>query len=97
MSVSAAEILVTIEGIDEVKMTADAYRELLKMEINTQICVDSKDVFTASSTQRNYIDRSMRSDVACISFEFQVVTIHQITRGPGKLNLTDALTNPGSS
>lgn len=78
-SVPATEILATGEGIDEVKTIVETYRTLLKMEVKTQICVDSKDLFTSFSTQRNSIDRSMRNDVACIRFEFQVGSINQIT------------------
>ena len=95
-SVPAAEILGTAEGIDEIKIIANVYRELLDVEIGTQICVDSKDLFTSLSTQRNSIDRSIRSDVACIRFEFQVGSINKITLLPGKLNLEDALTKRDS-
>ena len=86
----------TAEGIDEIKIIANVYRELLDVEIGTQICVDSKDLFTSLSTQRNSIDRSIRSDVACIRFEFQVGSINKITWLPGKLNLADALTKRDS-
>lgn len=95
-SVPAAEILATTEAIDEVKMICNAYREILRIKIETQICVDSKDLFTSLSTQRNSIDRSMRNDVSCIRFKFQVGSLDKITWLPGKLNLADALTKQDS-
>ena len=66
------------------------------MDIKLQTCVDSKDMFTSLSTQRNSIDRSIRSDVAFIRFEFQVGSVDKITWIPGKLNLADVLTKPDS-
>ena len=58
--------------------------------------MDSRDLFTSLSTQRNSIDRSIRSDVACIRYEFQVGSVDLITWVPGKLNLADVLTKPDS-
>lgn len=95
-SVPAAEILATSEAIDESKMIAHAYMELLNLNVPVHVCVDSKDLFTSLSTQRNSIDRSIRSDVACIRHEFQVGNVDEISWIPGKLNLADVLTKPDS-
>lgn len=95
-SVPAANILAAAEVIDELKIIAETYRELLKIDIKTQICLDSRELFTSLSTQSNSIDRSIRSDIACIRFEFQVGSINQITWVPGKLNLADSFTKPNS-
>ena len=67
-SVPAAEILASAEAIDEGKSIAHAYSELLGVEVKVHLCVDSKDLFTSLSSQRNYIDRSIRGDAASILF-----------------------------
>lgn len=95
-SVPVTEILATTERIDDVKMIGNTSKEILGIDIATQICVDSKDLFTSLSTQRNSIDRLMRSDIACIRFELQVASIDKITWLPGKLNIADALTKQDS-
>ncbi len=95
-SVPAAEILAATEGIDEGKMIAQAYSELMAMEIKMQLCVDSKDLFTSLSTQRNSIDRSIRGDVSSIRFEFQTGAVEKISRVPGNVNLADPLTKKDS-
>lgn len=96
-SVPAAEILAAGEAIDEAKCIAHAYSELLGMHTGIRLCVDSKDLFSSLSTQRNSIDRSIRADVACIRYEFQVRNIEEITWIPGKLNLADVLTKKDSA
>lgn len=96
-SVPAAEILAAGEGIDEGKVIAGAYSELLNMDIRVRLCVDSKDLFTSLSTQRNSIDRSIRGDVGCIRYEFQTHAVEKISWIPGKTNLADPLTKKDSS
>lgn len=49
-SVPAAEIMAATEGIDEGKMIAMAYSELLGFDVNMKLCVDLKDLFTSLST-----------------------------------------------
>ena len=95
-SVPAAEILASSEAIDEAKGIAHAYSEILNIDVRVHLCVDSKNLFTSLSTQRNSVDRSIRGDVACIRFEFQVGNLDQITWIPGKTNLADALTKRDS-
>lgn len=95
-SVPAAEILAATEGIDEGKMIAQAYSEILGFDIKLRLCVDSKDLFTSLSTQRNSIDRSIRGDVGCIRFEFQTGAVDKISWIPGNLNLADPLTKKDS-
>ena len=67
-----------------------------EMCIRDRLCVDSKDLFSSLSTQRQSIDRSIRGDVACIRFEFQVHNINYITWIPGSINLADPLTKTDS-
>ena len=95
-SVPAAEILASAEAIDEAKSIAHAYSEILDMYIRVHLCVDSKDLFTSLSTQRNSIDRSIRGDVASIRFEFQVGKVNRIKCITGKINLADVLTKKDS-
>lgn len=90
--VPAAETLATGKAIDEAKILANTYSELLDMHISIRLCVDSKNLFLSLSTQRNSINRSTRADVACICYEYQVGTMDKITGLPGKFNLADGLT-----
>lgn len=53
-SVPAAEILAASEAIDEGKIITIAFKEILSIEIEFDICVDSKDLFTSLSTQRKF-------------------------------------------
>ena len=92
----AAEILAASEAIDEGKMIAKTVSQLLGIPIPLTILVDSKDLFTSMSTQRNSIDRSIRGDVGCIRFEFQTGNIQNITWIPGKTNIADVLNNTDS-
>lgn len=93
---TAAEILSAPEAIEEAKIITHSYKQMLQVNVNVQVCVDSKDLFTSLSTQPNSIDRSIRSDVALIRYEFQVGSVHKVTWIPGKLNLADVLTKPDS-
>lgn len=95
-SVPAAEILAASEGIDEGKSVAAAYSEIMDMDIRVRLCVDSKDLFTSLSTQKNSIDSSIRGDVGCIRFEFRTGTVEKISWIPGKVNLADPLTKKDS-
>ena len=63
------------------------------MDIRVRLCVDSKDLFTSLSTQKNSIDSSITGDVECIRFELQTGTVEKISWIPGKVNLADPLTN----
>jgi len=91
-SVPAADILASAEEIDEAKAISHTYSELIRIDIDAQLCVDSKDLFYISSTQRNSTDRSIRDDFACIWFEFQVGNLKKTTWIPGNVNLADNLT-----
>ena len=95
-NVPAAEIFAAGHGIDMGKAVAHAYSQILNMIIPVRLCVDSKDLFTSLSTQRNSIDRSIRGDVASIRYEFQVGNVRQISWIPGKINLADVLTKKDS-
>lgn len=58
-SVPAAEIFAASEGIDEGKTIAKAYSELLDIQLQLRIAVDSKDLFTSLLTQENSVDESI--------------------------------------
>lgn len=96
-SVPAAEILAAGEGIDEGKTIARTYSDLLDMDVGMRLCVDSKDLFTSLSTQKNSIDKSIRGDVGCIRYEFQTGAVEKISWIPGSVNLADPLTKKDSS
>lgn len=90
-SVRAAEILATTEGKDGSKMVLDAYKQLLNLDIEVKVVSDSKDLSTSLATQRNSINRSICSDVACIIYELQVGCIDEISWIPGTFNLVNVL------
>ena len=91
-SVPAAEIFTAAEGIYEGKTLARAYSELLDIDIKVRLCVDSKDLFTSLSTQKNSIDKAIQGDVGCIRFEFQTGAVDMVSWIPGNINLADPLT-----
>ena len=95
-SVPAAKILAAAEGIDDGKMFSKAYSENMDMDLRMRLCVDSKDLFTSSSTKRNSIAQSIRSHVGCIRFEFKTGSVEYISWVPGKVNLADPLTKKDS-
>lgn len=96
-SVPAAEILAAAEGIDEEKMLAATYSEFLGVQVKLRVYIDSKDLFSSLSTQRVSVDRSIRSDVSCIRYEFQTGNVNELSWITGKLNLSDPLTKADSS
>lgn len=96
-SVPAAEILAAGESIDEGNTISSAYSEIVGHKIELSLCVDSKEIFTSVSTQRNSIDKSIRADVASIRFEFQTRTLDKISWIPGRVNLADPLKNKNCS
>lgn len=59
-SVPAGEILAAAEATDKSKTIAHTYTALHGIYVKIHLCVDSKDLFTSLSTQRNSIDRSIR-------------------------------------
>lgn len=95
-SVSAADELAAAEAIDEQKIVAHAYFEILNVNVRVYLCVNAKDLFTSLSTRKNSIDRSICRDGASIRFEFQVGNIDNISWIPGKINLVHALTKKDS-
>ena len=69
-SVPAAEILAAGESIDEGKVIKLALVEMLGVKVNLHICIDSKDLFFSMSTHKASIDKSIRSDVGAIRYDF---------------------------
>ena len=69
-SIPSAKIFATGDAIDEGKALVKALNELLNMNIELWIAVDSKDLFTTLSTCRLASYRSIRGHVSSIRFEF---------------------------
>lgn len=55
-STEAAEILAAAESIDEGQILKQALPVVLHLELQLLIAVDSRDLITSLSTQRNFID-----------------------------------------
>lgn len=54
-----------------------------------RLCVDSKDLFTTLSTNKNFIDRPIRGDVGCNEFKFETGSVEKIFWVLGKVNLAE--------
>jgi len=96
-SSTAAETLAAGEAIDNGQMLKDALSFVLGIKIHLTIVVDSKDLYTSLTTQRNSIDRSIRADVNIIRFEYEVGNVDEIVWIPGSTNLADPGTKPDSA
>lgn len=70
-SIGAAEILVGTEGIDGGKILKTLFSVTYRMNIPLHIVLDTKDISTSLSSQRNSIDESIRADVNIVRFEFE--------------------------
>ena len=95
-STAAAEILAAGEAIDDGKMLTQTLSILLGRKIELLIVLDSKDLFTSLSTQRNSIDKSVRGDVNVIRFEFEVGNVAEFIWVPGSKNIADPCTKADS-
>lgn len=96
-SVPAPEILASSEAMDEMKAFNHAFKQLLNVDILSQLCANSKDLFTYLSTRNNSIDRSIRNVVSCILHGFHMSCVDNIIWIPGNINLADMLTKPDIS
>lgn len=91
-SIGAAATLAAGAAIDEGKHLADAFGELLGIEVDLLIAVDSKDLFDSLSTCRNATDRSIRGDVSLIRHEFEMQRVSKMIWIPVRINPADSLT-----
>ncbi len=95
-SVGSAETLAAGSAIDEGKLLVKAYEELLQIQTDLLIAVDSKDLYDTLSTCRNATDKSIRADVSVIRYEFETQNVNRMIWVSGKSNLADPLTKPNS-
>lgn len=85
------------EEIDEVKgLTPAVSSLLLNIEVDLMISVDSKNFYTSLSTHRNSIDQSLRAEVNCIIFEFEIHSISRMFWMAGQQNRVDPLSKTES-
>lgn len=85
------------EGIEDAKVIASAYSELMDMDIGVRLFADSKDLFTSLPTQKNSIDRSIRDGFGSIRYEFQSGAVEEISWIPRSTILVDPPTKKVSS
>lgn len=83
------ETVATGEGINIGKCVTRVYRSLLHANIDLFCVVDSKDQFTALTSQLRSFDRSIRCDNSVIRFEFEARIIAITLRISSNLNLAD--------
>lgn len=77
-SIGAAEILAAGEAIYEGKILAFALSLVLGVCIALHLIVESKDLFTSTSTKRNSIYKSIRGDVNCIRYELERYNVARV-------------------
>lgn len=78
-SIQAAGIFAAAKGIDDFKIACSVYNEILDVNVKLRLCVDSKDIFSSLSTQKNSIDKSIRGDVSSRRFEFHTDAVDSIS------------------
>lgn len=88
-SIGAAEKLAAGEAIDIDKVIRCLYERVISVKINLVIAVDSKDLYTTLTTQRQSIDKSIRGDVGVIRYKFENQAVSQFIWNPGSLNPAD--------
>lgn len=80
------------EAIDVGKSFEHCYRTLRDLPMNLIISVDSKDLYSALSTQRLSTDKAMRGEIGIIRYEFEIGAISEHIWIPGKLNTVETRT-----
>lgn len=70
-SVGAAEVLAAGDGIDEGQMLTRTLSSICGVDVRLIVALDSKDLFTSLSTQRQSIDKSIRADANVIRYAFE--------------------------
>lgn len=96
-NICAAEILATSKALDKDYILSSTLTIFLYMDIPLVPALDTKGIHTSLSTQRNYLNRSIRSYVNCIRFELENGKVYRITWIPGEQNLADPSTKTDSS
>lgn len=74
-SIGAAETLAAGDAVDIGKILEKAYATILQGQVDLVIVVDTKDIYTTLSTQRELLDKSIRRDVGVIRFEIETKTV----------------------
>ena len=95
-SIASAEVLAVGKAIDESLIIKAAFEKLVGIEVELNIIVDSKDLFTSLSTCRVPEDKSIRADVQLIRYCFETKKIENIIWIPGAVNPADPLTKKDS-
>lgn len=70
-SIGTAELLAAGEAIDEGKILASTLAVITNQPVELIIALDTKDLFSSLSSQRNPIDKSIRADVNVIRYELE--------------------------
>lgn len=92
-SINAAEILTISEDIDSGKITKCALSCLLGLSSPLTVSHYSHDLLNSLTTFCIAVDKSIRADVRCIRYEYEMRHADQIVWTHGKVNLLDPRTN----
>lgn len=94
-STPAAEILAASEAIDELMMLKNALDAIFEVRVHTYVLIDSKDLYSTLSTQKNSVDRSVRAAVNCIRFTYET-ELDVLGWISGQVNIADVGTKENS-
>lgn len=71
-STDAAEILAAGEAIEKTVLLLEAISTVLQVYVTVVVLLDSKELFSSLSSQRNTIDKSIHGDVNAIRFHHEI-------------------------
>lgn len=88
-SIDAADILAAGESIDNGKVLISTLSSIYSRRTPLTLALDSRDRLTSLSTQRNYVDKSIRSDLNVILHAFDRGSVSKIVWISDQANLSD--------
>ena len=90
-------VLAAGDAIDTGKVIAIIYSSLLGMDVYLYVIVDSKDLYDSLSTCRTPEDKSIRTDLQLLRYNFETHQLNKSIWIPGNANRADALTKHDSA
>lgn len=89
-SVAVGKILAAGEGRDEENMLKRSYVLLHRLKIELLVLLEAKDFYTALSTQRQFVNRSVGADANYILYQFGIGNADGTCWIPDRLCLADS-------
>lgn len=95
-SIGSAETIASGFSIDQRKLIAKSYEELLDIKTSLGIAVYSMDLQKPVTTCHEPSDKSVSTDIKVIRYEFETKNVNWMTWLPGKITLADPLSKKDS-